>query len=66
MELHSLKEKNEHAYTLSKKTYTAVQIRGNFEAYISFAHATPSAKVISPVHSKSSPSLNHLTAKTEN
>ena len=57
MELHSQKEKNEHAYILSKKTYTAVRIGGNFKAYISFGHAIPSAKVLSPV---SPPKVHHL------
>ena len=43
------RKQNEHAYTLSKKTYTAVRIGGNFEACISFGHAIPSAKVLSPI-----------------
>lgn len=34
---------------LTKKAYTVVRIGGNFEGHISFEHAIPSAKVLSPV-----------------
>ena len=39
-------------HILCQKKQSAGQIGGNFEGYISFGHAIPSAKVLSPISTR--------------